>query len=324
MTALITKDLQLALSHLRNGDIVAFPTETVYGLGADAKNPLAIQKVFLAKDRPADHPLIVHIASVDQLSAWAKDIPPIAYSLAQNFWPGPLTMILRKQAEVSPLITGGQDTVGIRIPNHPLTLELLAQFGSGLVGPSANKYGRVSPTSAQHVADDLNNEVAAILDGGACSIGIESTIISLVDDKAVIMRQGDITAQQLAVVLGYTPAVNKSQDNIIRSSGSHESHYAPLTPVYLLSKDELISACKEYTAQQQKVSVLSFSDKPSDLAIDLYWQTIQRDPKSYAHNLYANLRAHDQLHNSAILIEQVAHDLEWAAITDRLVRASFK
>lgn len=320
----LTKDLKLAVKCLQNGELVAFPSETVYGLGADARNDQAIARVFQVKGRPSDHPLILHIASVEQLPLWATDIPDSAWLLAAHFWPGPLTLILNKHATVSKLITGGQETIAIRIPNHPLTLDLLTQFGSAIVGPSANKYGRVSPTTATHVAADLGNEVSAILDGGACSIGIESTIVHLASAHPVIMRQGSITAQQLSSVLGCNLELRPETNNTVRTSGSHESHYAPLTPAYLLTVDEITQQITLFAEQQQNVSVLSFAAQPDNISSKIFWQQLPKDPQIYAHDLYANLRAHDQLGNAAILIEQVPPDDAWLAIMDRLIRASTK
>jgi len=315
-----TQNLDLAVSYLRSGELVAFPTETVYGLGADARNPDAIQKVFQAKGRPADHPLIVHIADAQQLSEWATRIPASAWLLAASFWPGPLTIILPKHPSVSALITGGQDTIALRIPKHPLTLELLRKFGSGLVGPSANKYGHVSPTLAAHVATDLGDAVAAIVDGGPCAIGIESTIIYLSNQQPVIMRQGAITAAAIEQILQTKVLVNSMPQTSIRTAGGDESHYAPNTPVYLLALNDIIA----YAQQQANISVISLHSKPVDLATNIVWQQLPLDPVAYAHDLYANLRAHDQLNNTAILVEQVPLTISWAAINDRLTRASVK
>lgn len=319
----ITRNINTALSSLRRGDLVAFPTETVYGLGADALDEIAIKKVFQAKGRPADHPLIVHIASQDQLSNWAIDIPETAWTLAKSFWPGPLTMILRKHPAVSNLITGGQSTLGLRIPNHPLTIELLKQFGSGLVGPSANKYGHVSPTTAAHVSADLGTELGAILDGGACTVGIESTIIYLAGERPSILRQGAITAEEISAVLNIDVQIENQK--IVRTSGSHDSHYAPHTPMHLVKPVDLIGTVIEYLAKHKNFSVISFQPKPIDLFATVYWQKVDTNPKTYARSVYANLRTHDQLNNAAILIEQVPNeDIAWAAIADRLFRASTK
>lgn len=312
----ITTDLALAVRQLKNGELVAFATETVYGLGADASNPEAIKKVFAAKGRPVDHPLIVHIAAIDQLSQWAREIPAKALTLAQHFWPGPLTMIFAKQPWVSELITGSQDTIAIRMPRHPLALKLLQEFGGALVGPSANKYGRVSPTTATHVAADLGDLVAAILDGGSCEVGIESTIVDFSNSQPRILRHGAITAADISKAL--QQEVLFHSDPKIRTPGNVNSHYAPRTKVKLVPAAELL----QEISQQQEFSVISFQTPPVNLSAKIYWQQVSVDPQEYAHNLYANLRQHDQLQNSLIIIEQPPHGDGWLAINDRLCRAS--
>jgi L-threonylcarbamoyladenylate synthase len=318
----ITTDIELAVRQLQAGELVAFPTETVYGLGADATNPTAIQKVFAAKGRPADHPLIVHIADAKLLPSWARNIPNSAWTLASHFWPGPLTLVLHKQVGVSPIITGGQDTIAIRIPNHPLTLQMLQNFAGAIVGPSANKYGRVSPTTAAHVATDLGDAVAVILDGGECAVGLESTIIDLTATHPVIRRSGAITALELSEALGQQVAVDTSANQTVRTSGSHESHYAPITTLRMLTYNELLAAALLLQQQDKVFSVLSFEARPIDLNPKVYWQQVARNPQEYAHNLYANLRTHDSLNNSVILVERPPHDSSWLAILDRLTRAS--
>lgn len=319
----ITTNIDIALAALRAGDLVAFPTETVYGLGADANNPIAIKRVFQVKGRPIDHPLIVHLAAADQLSAWARNIPTAAFALAEQFWPGPLTLILLKQPHVSPLITGGQDTVGVRIPAHPLTLELLRRFESGIVGPSANKYGRVSPTSAQHVADDLGNEVEVILDGGYCAVGIESTIVDLTGNDPMIMRIGAINAAQISAVLSKDVQINFGP-HAIRTPGSHVSHYAPNTPVQLLNSSEFFAAINTYVEQKINFSAISLHARPQNLDQNIFWQQMSSKPDEYAHDLYAALRAHDFLQNKIILIEQPPNATNWLAVLDRLSRANTK
>lgn len=313
--------LNESVALLRAGELVAFPTETVYGLGADANNPIAIQKVFQAKGRPADHPVIVHISDPQQLTAWARDIPESAWVLAKHFWPGPLTFILYKQPHVSPLITGNQETIGIRIPNHPLTLELLRQFGSGIVGPSANKYGRVSPTTAAHVTNDLGNEVAGVVDGGACQVGIESTIIDLTADQPCIMRVGAISAAEIAKVLGYSVAI-KSKTTTMRTPGSHAAHYAPRTPAHLMHSAELLFKINELQQSGKSFAVMSFNVKPDSLAADIYWLQASQNPNEYAHDLYANLRLLDQLNKDVLLIESPLQQDTWLAVIDRLTRAT--
>lgn len=315
----INNDVHQAVAALRNGDLVAFPTETVYGLGADARNPDAIRKVFAAKGRPSDHPLIVHIGKKQQMRDWAINIPMAAWTLADHYWPGPLTIILQKNPNVSDLITGGQDSIALRIPNHPMALALLQELNSGLVGPSANLYGHVSPTTAEHVIADLESSVSMVLDGGACKVGIESTIVNMLGPIPVIMRQGAITAAELGVSLGCVVKLNSNQNETVRTAGTHESHYAPHTPVVLLEMEDLLQQAK-----LQRCSVISMKAKPSKLSDEIFWQTVSSDPRLYAQDLYANLRAHDQLHNDVILIEQIPNNLDWAAIADRLARASFK
>ncbi|WP_442770390.1 L-threonylcarbamoyladenylate synthase, partial [Zoogloea ramigera] len=198
-------DIQRAVQLLRQGELVALPTETVYGLGADALNPDAVAKIFAAKGRPSDHPLIVHLADASQIMTWAREVPKDAIALARAFWPGPLTLILKRDESVPDLVTGGQDTVGLRVPNHPVALELLRAFGSGVAAPSANRFGRISPTTAEHVRQELGERVALILDGGACAVGLESTIVDLSRGVPVILRPGAIGADDIARVLGRRP-----------------------------------------------------------------------------------------------------------------------
>ncbi|HEX7022744.1 MAG TPA: L-threonylcarbamoyladenylate synthase, partial [Trueperaceae bacterium] len=221
-------DIHAAADILRAGGLVAFPTETVYGLGADAANPEALAKVFAVKGRPTDHPLIVHLASPEQLDEWAEPVPELALRLVDAFWPGPLTLILRRAPGVLDAVTGGQDTVGLRVPRHPVARELLRAFGGGVAAPSANRFGRISPTTAAHVRADLGERVDAILDGGPSEVGLESTILDLSSREPRILRPGGITAGQLAKVLGQAPAVGGV--GAPRVSGSLASHYAPRTP----------------------------------------------------------------------------------------------
>jgi len=208
--------LARAVALLRAGELVALPTETVYGLGADAANPAAVAKIFAAKGRPADHPLIVHLPGSAWLDRWAADIPQAAWDLAEMFWPGPLTLILKKQPWVPEAVTGGQDTVGLRVPGHPLALELLKAFADagtpgGIAAPSANRFGRVSPTRAAHVAEELGGQVPLILDGGPCQVGIESTILDLSRGQPELLRPGYFSPQRLAEVLGEMPGVRPGQ-----------------------------------------------------------------------------------------------------------------
>lgn len=324
MTKKIIHNIQEAAEYLRKGDLVAFPTETVYGLGADAKNPTAIAKVFAAKGRPTNHPLIVHLADAAELNYWAQDIPSDAVRLANAFWPGPLTMILNKQPYVSSVITGGQDTIALRVPNHPLTLDLLKTFGSGLVGPSANVYGHVSPTTAEHVIHDLENKIAAVLDGGPCKIGIESTIVYLTANSTTIMRHGIISMEEIARVVHHPVAANANQQSKIRVSGSHAAHYAPTTPLYVDNLPNILKATQSYRLQQENIHVISFTPKPLNLAPEIAWHQVELDPHAFGRNFYAVLRKLDRLNFAAIFIEQPPQTAPWAAINDRLTRASAK
>jgi L-threonylcarbamoyladenylate synthase len=224
-------DVAVAAKLLQSGRLVAIPTETVYGLAADANNPIAVAKIFAAKGRPNNHPLIVHIADVSQLSRWAAEIPAVALQLAEAFWPGPLTMILRKQAHVTEAVTGGHDTIGLRVPSHPVALQLLAAFQDGkggLAAPSANRFGAVSPTTAAHVHHELAGSIDYILDGGACEVGVESTIIDLSNvvrgQPATLLRPGGITREQLQQVVGILAAPTAHSPVV---PGSLQSHYAP-------------------------------------------------------------------------------------------------
>jgi L-threonylcarbamoyladenylate synthase len=216
-------DLDQALAVLRRGGLVAIPTETVYGLAADASNPDAVRRVFAVKGRPANHPLIVHIGDASRLAAWARRVPSAAALLADACWPGPLTVLVPRAAHVPDVVTGGRDTVGLRVPAHPLTLELLARFGGGLAAPSANRFGQVSPTTAQHVRDDLGDEVDFVLDGGPCPIGVESTIVDCTVDPPQILRPGGIPDEQIAALLSEIAGASGPS----RASGMLASHYAP-------------------------------------------------------------------------------------------------
>lgn len=317
------KKITHAINILNAGGLVAFPTETVYGLGADARNEQAIRKVFAAKGRPLDHPLIVHIGSIEQLNYWAINIPEIARSLATAFWPGPLTFILQKHPKVSNLITGNQDTIAIRIPRHPLTLTMLQQFGSGIVGPSANTYGRISPTSAQHVQQDLGNKVDYILDGGQCEIGIESTIINITTDTPQILRQGVITQDDIAKILGNSLALTKVMQNyLIRVPGSAETHYAPTKPLYLVPAQEFLATVNSMLRQNLNYCYLSFQPYPLNNN-KIIWLQAKNQPQLYAKDLYTYLHQLDATSNTeGIIVEMPPEQPEWYAIIDRLTRAS--
>jgi L-threonylcarbamoyladenylate synthase len=300
---------------LKEGRLVAFPTETVYGLGADARNPEALKKIFAAKERPVDHPLIVHLSHINQLSEWAIDISDSALLLAKAFWPGPLTLILKKAPEVSDIVTGGQDSIGVRIPNHPVALELLQAFNGGLAAPSANRFGRISPTTAAAVYEELGDNVDLILDGGPCAVGLESTIVDMRDDHPKILRPGMITEKQIAAVL--QQAISTKKESVLRVSGNLESHYAPQTPTYLIASNEIQHFLQQKQGGSAVVAWSQFSTELSDVMI-----TMPADAKQYAHEIYQVLRDLDKQKLQQIIIEMVPDKEEWAAIGDRLMRAS--
>ena len=307
-----------AAARLRAGDLVAFPTETVYGLGADATNAKAVGKIYAAKGRPADHPLIVHVASLAGLGDWADDVRPYAIALARDFWPGPMTLIVKRSALAGDFITGGQDTVGVRVPNHPVALGLLQAFiksgGKGVAAPSANRFGNVSPTTAQAVVAELSDYLAdtdQILDGGACDVGVESTIIDCTGDVPRILRPGAVTAQMIQDSTGLivVDAVVAEREEI-RVSGSLESHYAPDATVVL---DQLPIAGQGFIA-------LADSATPAGVIRLAAPQTHQE----FARVLYAALRAADNQAIAVVVVHQPAGDGIAIAIRDRLMRAAKK
>lgn len=341
-------EIDQAAECLKQSGLVAIPTETVYGLAADASNEVAVRKIFSVKERPADHPLIVHIAKIEQLPHWAKDIPDYAYALAKHYWPGPMTLILKKQAHVLDIVTGGQDSVGIRIPNHPVAQQLLEAFEGGLAAPSANRFGYISPTSAEHVQQDLGDKVDIILDGGQCGIGIESTIIDCTGETPRILRPGMISEQDILTLL--KPALAHSTLNVEmdcratrammppvkpRVSGALESHYAPRTKTKLLSVKEIDQA-----TSNENIVILS-PRKPKHHGVKLYdsriphrkplpnpdithWIVMPSNPHGYAHRLYEQLHFADSLMCQEIWIESIPETAEWKGIEDRIKKASFQ
>lgn len=308
---------------LRDGQLVSFPTETVYGLGADAHNAGAVRRIFAAKARPANHPLIVHIADASMLPRWARVIPPGAGALADAFWPGPLTLILPRMPEVGDAVTGGQDSVGLRVPGHPVAQALLASFaaigGEGIAAPSANRFGGVSATTAQHVADDFGHEIALILDGGPCRHGIESTIVAFTDGEAMLLRPGAVPTAQLERVLGHAPRV--ADASAPRAPGTSATHYAPRTPARLMRSAELDAALRQLARPGAHIAVLahSITQPPS---FEGSWFDAPVHDTAYAQQLYANLRALDALAADEIWIEAPPDGPEWHAVRDRLRRAT--
>jgi L-threonylcarbamoyladenylate synthase len=330
-TAENSPEIDRALALLHAGELVAFPTETVYGLGADASNPQAVAKIFAAKGRPADHPLIVHLASAAALDRWARDIPEAARKLAAAFWPGPLTLILKRHSDVLDAVTGGQDSVGLRVPNHPLALALLCAFGggnhAGIAAPSANRYGRISPTCAGHVRADLGERVSLVLDGGPCAVGIESTIVDLTAGAPRVLRPGAIGAAEIARVLGTATqehAADPSASQVApRVSGSLVAHYAPRTPLRLVSAAALRIALLAEEQAKRRCAVLARTvAAPDKISQRVIWQTAPGDVAGYAHDLYATLRNLDAAQCATILVEAPPATEEWLAVADRLHRAA--
>jgi len=313
------RDIERAVAVLRKGGLVAFPTETVYGLGADAGNPAAVRKIFETKGRPAAHPVIVHLADAVQLANWAREVPAAAHALARRFWPGPLTLILSRAKGVSDVVTGGQDTVALRVPSHPLAQQLLAGFGGGIAAPSANRHGRVSATTADHVRREFGAAVECVLDGGEAGIGIESTIIDLSRGNATLLRPGWITAGEIEKALG-APLTAPGPEPP-RAPGSLAAHYAPRTPLTLADGDLALELAASLVRQGRRVAVLARSSaKP--LLQGLEWATAPQDAAGYAHALYASLRRLDEAGCDAIIVEKPPQSPEWAAINDRLARAA--
>jgi L-threonylcarbamoyladenylate synthase len=273
-----------------------------------------VARLYAAKCRPADHPVIVHLASAEQAFAWARDVPEAARKLAAKFWPGPLTLVLKRSQKAGDFVTGGQDTVGVRVPAHPLAQELLRAFGGGIAAPSANRFGAISATTAAHVREDLGKDVELVLDGGPSEVGIESTIVDLSGEGAVLLRPGRISRLQLEQVLG--ALVQEKRADAPRHSGGLERHYAPKTPARLVPPHELD---REIACLRDKVAVLAFS-RP-DERVD-YWLRMPREPLGYAQRLYAALRELDGAGCESILIEAPPETPEWAGVRDRLVRAT--
>jgi L-threonylcarbamoyladenylate synthase len=314
--------LEQAVQRLLQHKLVAFPTETVYGLGANASSATAVKKIFAAKGRPVDHPVIVHVANAHALDGWAVNIPPEARRLAEAFWPGPLTLVLQRAAHVPDEVTGGQNTVGLRCPAHPVAQALLRAFATatpqqpcGLAAPSANPYGRISPTTAAHVAADFIDTDLLILDGGACTVGIESTIVDCSRAQPILLRPGAVTPAMLAQVLGQVPALPDAQAP--RVSGALPSHYAPRKPLRLVSAAEIRVLPATLAAQ---IAVLAFALTPEKSFA--WYQQASPEPTGYAQHLYANLREMDASAAAQLWVEYPPPSVEWSAIADRLSRAA--
>lgn len=319
-----------AVAALRAGHLVALPTETVYGLGADASNPQAVAEIFRVKGRPTNHPLIVHIADASVMGEWAAEVSPEALRLADAFWPGPLTLLVRRSASVGDWVTGGRDTVGLRVPGDEVALELLHAFGGGIAAPSANRFGRVSPTSATHVVADLGGDVDVVLDGGECTLGVESTIVDMSADEVLVLRQGGVSVESLADVLGFRPRVEQARADVGEAvaPGMLAAHYAPAAKVIICGADEVVALAGDLLGDDAggggiipSVGVLA-----PRMIDGLPVEVIELEPAGegadYARVLYARLRQADRLGISQLLCVPPMPVGVGAAVLDRLERAA--
>lgn len=323
-----------AARRLADGRIVAFPTETVYGLGADAENPAALAKIYAVKGRPANHPVIVHLSPEAEVGYWAKSVPEQARILMRIFWPGPLTLILPRADHISSAISGGQDSIGLRCPSHPVAQALLREFAQlkshgqgGVAGPSANKFGQVSPTQAEHVRAEFSELSAAdlmVLDGGSAQVGIESTIVDVSRVAQgigpVVLRPGHVTAAQIGEALGIT--LRQPDSAAPRVSGSLKKHYAPRTPLFLLPLDRLLEQVNLAASGPGRVAAVVFDSAPRTDSPAVDWCVAAADPDAYAQGLYALLRHLDRRGYTRIFLEQPPQDAPWQAVNDRIGRAA--
>lgn len=316
------------------GELVAFPTETVYGLGADAEQPAAVARIYAAKRRPANHPVIVHIAPGADLNYWAAEVPDVAHALVEAFWPGPLTLILRRADRIPDAVSGGQTSIGLRCPAHPVAQALLTAFAAakpsgqgGVAAPSANRFGHVSPTRAAHVQAEFSDLIAAgmpLLNGGEAEVGIESTILDLsglADGREpTLLRPGHIKVMQLSEVLGRLPAAPDAAAP--RASGTLKAHYAPRTPLELadpLRLGALVTG--DGVDANARWVILSYVTAPAGLDPRLHWHRLPADPDAYAHDLYATLHDLDAAGYGRIVVQRPPGDAAWQAVNDRIGRA---
>jgi L-threonylcarbamoyladenylate synthase len=316
----VTSDIREAAAVLRAGGLVAFPTETVYGLGADATNAVAVKRIYAVKGRPADHPIIVHIASVDDLDRYATEITEAARALAHACWPGPLTLVVRlREGAVVPEVTGGRATVALRVPAHPLALALLAEFDGGIAAPSANRFGRVSPTTAAHVRADLGDDVECVLDGGPATIGVESTIVDCSRDRPAILRLGGVDARTIDALVGH--AVEQLTGGEVAAPGTLERHYSPAATVVVVATGEVAARATAALASGARVGLLAIT-APAGLPAGLDVLPAPADADEYARVLYARLREADERELDVVLAVAPPAGGIGAAVTDRLARAA--
>ncbi|MFF3916315.1 L-threonylcarbamoyladenylate synthase [Streptomyces sp. NPDC001852] len=315
-----TSDIAKAAEVLRAGGLVALPTETVYGLGANAEDPTAVARIFQVKGRPPSHPLIVHIGGAEQLDDWVKDVPQAARLLAEHFWPGPLTLVLQRGPRVPLEATGGLETVAVRVPDHPVALALLSAFGGGVTAPSANRFGSVSPTTADHVRAELGEAVDFVLDGGPCEVGVESTIVDVTGEIPSILRPGGVTREDLEAVLGRPPAVPSTSR--VRVPGQHPSHYAPRARVVLVEPEKVVAEAERAQDLGHRVGVFlpaSFADPAVKVHAVV---AVPSSMGAYARGLYGFLRELDQQGCDLIVASLPVEEGLGVAIANRLRRAA--
>lgn len=300
---------------LKQGEVVAIPTETVYGLAADAGNDAALLKIYHTKQRPQNNPLIVHIADIAEVDAWAQTFPPLAQQLARQFWPGPLTLVLPAHSTVSPIIRAGEPTIALRVPAHPIAQQLIKMAGRGLAAPSANKYTQLSPTIAQHVEDSLGLDIP-VVDGGACQVGIESTIVGVIGDTWQLLRPGIIDSDAITACCGRPASEPKGPSPKV--PGQHRLHYSPRTPCRLFNDQPTLL---NYAEQHPEAAALLLGEQA--LIKKPHYRTLTNTPLKVAESLYATLHALDALHSTEILIELPPDLPAWAAVRDRLMRAAY-
>ena len=313
--------LDEAIAKLKNGEVVAIPTETVYGLAADATNEAALRQIYAIKQRPADNPLIVHIGHINQVNDWAAEFPPLAQKLAAAFWPGPFTLVLPAKDSVSSIVRAGEPTVALRVPSHPLALELLQQSGLGLAAPSANKYTQLSPTTAAHVEAGLGQDLP-VLDGCACQVGIESTIVSVSGDGWQLLRHGMISEAEIAAIAGKSALVNSA--NLPKAPGQHLLHYSPKTPIKPFDTFEALSRYQQNSAQTFAVLLIDDVQQNRFTNQLLMIETVQlpKNPSIVAERLYGVLHHLDTLNVAQLLVQLPPVTPEWLAVLDRLTRAA--
>ncbi len=311
----IVDDIDAAVEVLRAGGLVAFPTETVYGLGADARNPAAVARVFRVKGRPLNHPVIVHLAAASQMDGWARAVPETARLLAERFWPGPLTLVLARHESVGLYVTGGQETVAVRVPAHPVALELLRKFGGGVAAPSANRFGKVSPTTAAHVQADLGDAADLILDGGPCAVGIESTIVDLSGARPVLLRPGGVCREDLEKVLGQP--VEPASASGVRAPGTLVSHYAPRAEVVLCGPGEIGRRVKAALRSRRVAAWGGEVDAPGVVRFPQ-----PESAAAWARDLYATLREADRLGIDILFVTLPGEKGLGLAVADRLRKAA--